>query len=103
MEPVDLRRAVEIAVAYMAEIIGTNPQEVLLEEVEKTKQQEASYWLITLSFPRRVPSTEVGSAFARMASISLGNREYKVLTVDAGTGEVVSIKIRDTSILSTAH
>jgi hypothetical protein len=63
---------------------GSVRPEVLLEEVELSKDGPNDIWLITLSVPGR----------ARPLA-SLGRREYKVFTVRADTGDVVSMKIRE--------
>lgn len=70
-------RAAEFARNVLEEGRGRDLQ---LEEVEYTKRPPR--WLITLSMPSSSP-------------LGLLAREYKMFTVDAETGEVLSMKIRE--------
>ena len=54
-----------------------DPIGLALEEVERSK--DGRYWLITLGYS---------------PNIFTARRNYKVFTVDADTGEVLSMKIR---------
>ena len=66
---------------YANEIIS----DVRLEEVELT--EDGKYWLITLSLPP--PKSAISAVF------QIGARQYKIFKVDADTGEVLSMKIRE--------
>jgi hypothetical protein len=61
-------------------------EKVQLEEVELT--EDKAWWLITLSYEGA--STSVASSLLVGKSV-----RYKLFKLDAGTGEVVSMKIRD--------
>jgi hypothetical protein len=80
---VDVKRAVSKARDYLAEMLQIPPERLLLEEVELSEDDK--FWLVTLSFP-----PPAGSSFA----VALGGRVYKVVKIDAVTGEFESIKIR---------
>jgi hypothetical protein len=62
-------------------------EDLRLEEVEKDGQ----CWLITLSMPS--PLHPLQSAVLQMMD-AVRRRDYKTFTVDAETGEVLSMKIR---------
>jgi hypothetical protein len=70
-------KAAEFAVGVLDEPRRTN---LRLEEVEKRGQ----HWLITLSMPSDNPLGFLAQ-----------HRDYKTFTVDADTGEVLSMKIRE--------
>ena len=78
----DVKEAVKRACDYL---VGLNESVTLteLEEVEKT--EDGGYWLITLSYlPRgQLPFSE--------------KRKYKIFKVNAESGEVLSMKIRQTA------
>ncbi len=80
---VDVKKAVSQARDYLAEVMQLSPDRVLLEEVELSEDDR--FWLVTLSYP-----PPQGSSIAD----ALGGRLYKVVKIDAGTGEFESIKIR---------
>jgi hypothetical protein len=84
---IDAKEAVKRAMAYFLNLVENKDLPGLeLEEVEKS--EDGLYWLITLSYVRRVLLSE--------------HRIYKQFKVEAQTGEVVSMTIRqlDASQLS---
>jgi hypothetical protein len=77
------KEAVDAAMAHFAEITGITDG-VVTEELETTG--DGKYWLVTLGFrdkvgPRAYSLTE--------------QKSYKQLKVDASTGRVLSMKVRE--------
>lgn len=83
---IDVKHAVDAASNFLVGLYANNTvADVRLEEVELSEDDK--HWLITLSFQS-------------IAGPSLGifnKRQYKVFKVDADTGKVVSMKIRELS------
>ena len=75
--PIDAKKAGLAAKNYLTELMGGPLYGLSLEEVERSK--DSSNWLITLSYNENV---------------FLSTKTYKVFTVDALTGEVLSMKIK---------
>jgi len=71
-------------------------QDFLLEEVER---EEDKFWLITISFliqaTKRGGGTASGMAASMEHMFARFERRYKSLKIDAQTGEVISMKIRE--------
>ena len=91
----DVKSAVRAARNYFSDLYE-NVVDVRLEEVELTDNER--HWTVTLSglFPPPPPTVD-DPAFATVMSGVFGaprERVYKTLTVDARTGEVQSMKIR---------
>lgn len=64
-----------------------------LEEVELS--DDGKNWFITVSFIRQLPAMSVAEKISMINSgINPSERDYKLITVDAETGEVRSMKIR---------
>lgn len=83
----DVKEAARKASEYFAGLYtaeGGLFGDVQLEEVELT--DDGQYWLITLSYSR---TTALGTILGNSA------RKYKVFKIDAGTGQVKSMKIRN--------
>jgi hypothetical protein len=90
---IDVREAIVRARSSLKDVFEDRLLDrLLLEEVELSDDE--SKWIITFGFDEAIPP-ERRSPFAPIAA-SIGNyvRVYKVITVDAFTGEVKSIKIR---------
>ena len=81
---VGVKKAVELARAYLSQVLEAQATQLLLEEVELSDDQQ--FWLITFSYP-----APEGSSLDVMLG---GNRVYKVVKLKARTGEFVSVKIR---------
>jgi hypothetical protein len=76
-KPLTAKEAAEVGVKYLAELKNLAKYDISLEEIEVT--DDKSCWLVTLGYPRSGGlDTE---------------REFKIVKVDAQTGEVLSIKI----------
>lgn len=84
MPLLDVKKAVELARGYLSDVLRIPSQELLLEEVELSEDQE--FWLITFSYP-----APEGSSLQVMLG---GSRAYKIVKLHADTGEFVSVKIR---------
>jgi len=91
---IDVKTAIARAAEYAKEWLGSG--QVFLEEVELSKRGASAIWLVTLSIPRRDKPPAVGLTYSPTpAELLYGGREYKIFEVDAETGEVRSMKIRD--------
>jgi hypothetical protein len=79
---ISVKDAAAKAVAYFGDVYGSQFGNVMLEELER----EGDYWLITLGYD--LPS--IAALYGGKAP-----RGFKVFKIDASTGEVVSMKIRE--------
>jgi len=89
---VDVRSAVDAAQIYLdsvQDMIG-HTEDLRLEEAELSEDKQ--YWLITLGFNRLVDKTS--NPLADLVAIRNYERDYKVFKINAQTGEVQSMKIR---------
>ncbi|MDB9323982.1 hypothetical protein PN483_18795 [Nodularia spumigena CS-591/04] len=93
---IDVRGAVVAAKKYFEDIqdmIGNSINDILLEEVELSENKQ--YWYVTLGFSRPVAKSERTLIPDVISVATKTEREYKIFTVDAETGEVKSMKIRE--------
>ena len=78
---IDVRDAVERAVEYMRTLPAQGDiRDVLLEEVELSDDER--HWFITLSY-------------LTTGATLLSGRKYKTFKVEASTGRVIAMKIRE--------
>jgi len=84
---VDVKRAVVLARGYLSDMLQLPKEQLLLEEVELSDDQQ--FWLITFSYP-----APEGSSLSVMLG---GSRAYKIVKLNSDTGEFVSVKIRTLS------
>lgn len=87
-----VKEAVEIAKDYVTDLFGADGTiaGVRLEEVDRGAQ---GVWNVTIGFSR--PLVEAGEWSSNFgAPPALGPRNYRVVTIDDKTGEVISVKIR---------
>lgn len=96
---IDVREAVKSASAYLRSIqdmisdSNAIVTDVRLEEVELSEDEE--FWFITLSYVLRMTTQSTSSnPLSEVFSASYG-REYKLIKVDAHSGAVKSMKIRE--------
>jgi hypothetical protein len=83
---IDAKQAVKIARQYFQELFADQPLvNIQLEEVERT--DEGKFWRVTIGFDRQGP----GDLRTILGQVP---RYYKVVTIDAITGEAESVKIR---------
>jgi hypothetical protein len=89
----DVKEAAHRASEYFAGLYGDQSvSNVQLEEVELT--DDGQYWLITLSYPLFPPRMALAGNPELPINLAL-KRKYKVFKIDAKTGEVKSMKIRN--------
>lgn len=82
---IDVKKATEQAKEYLSSFFP-NAEKVQLEEVELTPDR--AFWYITLSYE--------GVSNSVASSLLVGKSlRYKIFKLDAETGEVLSMKIRD--------
>lgn len=101
MPDIDVKQAIKLAKEFAAMLY--EPEQISqlgLEAVERT--EDGKHWLVTLGFsrpwsrPRRRRQDPLKSPLEQALEYSTQiqkDREYKVLRVDAQTGEVVSMEI----------
>lgn len=86
----DVKDAVRTAFGYFVELIGVSrAQDVLVEEVELVDERGSDYWMVTFSVPAPLlsPVNLLEKALRQP-------RDYKVIKIDAETGVVRGMKIR---------
>lgn len=86
---IDVRAAVSLAQKYfndLQDMIGSSMISLRLEEVELSEDKQ--FWLITLGF-ERVNSNNP------LQVVPQYTREYKIFKINAETGEIESMKIRE--------
>jgi len=85
---IDVREAVRIARKTMLDIYHEDqiPQ-LTLEEAERSK--DGAHWLITVSFARPFAKSAIEAMTGQQ-----GTTTYKVVDIDAETGTVSSIRMR---------
>lgn len=92
---IDVKDAVRAAKAFVADILAAeNVTNIGLEEVRLDEDQ----WLVTIGFSRSWDSPKpTGSVLdtLQMFPRSEGKREYKVVKVDAATGKVRGMELRE--------
>lgn len=79
---ITVKEAAKRAVEYFTELYGNQFGHVLVEEVERA----GSYWHITVGY-------DLPSILPQFSG--QGPRGFKAFKINAGTGEVVSMKIRE--------
>ncbi len=91
---IDVQKAVITAQNYLFSLPDTTGivrEDLRLEEVEISDDKK--YWFITLGFSRPVDKSK--NPLADLVAISSYERVYKVFKINAETGEVQSMKIRE--------
>ena len=88
MPTVDVKQAVSIALKYSQSLLQ-DAANLALEEVELTEDQR--YWLVTVGFTRPSERTNIKSI---LGGAEPATRYYKIIKIDATTGDAVSMKIR---------
>jgi hypothetical protein len=89
--PVPVQTAVSNAMSYVRNLYASEPiGDLLLEEVEFSESTEQ--WLVTIGFTvSKITDDSTSFMFAKRNLA----RHYKVIHVDAQTGQPVSMKIRE--------
>jgi serine/threonine-protein kinase RIO1 len=86
---IDVKQAVQIAKAKAAEMLEKDS--FSLEEIERDSYKSRDVWSITLSAPRDV--NDVSAIFG----IKSDPLQYKRFFIDAETGELLAMKLRETA------
>lgn len=81
---VNAREAVQIATDYFAVLFHLPATDIAPEEIERT--DDGKYWLITLGY-----TLARSGGFAGLGG---GTRAYKIIKIDAYTGEPLSMKVK---------
>ncbi len=93
---VDVRTAVVNAENYLqslGDLLGKDLENFRLEEVEPSEDKE--FWYITIGYDRPVLKQKTVLEIERLLPQSPYQREYKIIKINAQTGEVESMKIRN--------
>jgi hypothetical protein len=94
----NVKDAVRVAVEYVKDLLAPDQlSDVRLEEVELSDDGE--YWFVTVGFSRPELQRQRETALTGTAILGLLRpqalgREYKVVKIHAGSGDVQSMKIR---------
>lgn len=89
---IEVKQAIAAAIESVKDFYG-EPPDLLLEEVERSEDDK--HWLITLGFSV-APATQPANTLQQLsAALKSPRRVYKVFRVDADTGKVDSMKIRE--------
>lgn len=90
---VGIKTAVKAAVDFLSGLYeGQGIRDVRLEEIQLSEENDC--WLVTLSFQQLVPSTNPLAGVLQNVMPPQYERVYKVVAVDARTGDPKSLKIR---------
>jgi hypothetical protein len=86
---IDAKQAVQIAKESAAELLGQVPAKSSLEEIERDSYKGRDVWWITLGLPRDPGRLQ------SLAALAAGPLEYKRFLIDAETGELIAMKLRE--------
>ena len=92
---IDVQHAVQIATQYAGQLFGNALNGVRLEEVELSYDEK--HWYITIGFDVPLPQPLYPLAIGTVLQNALEpktERKYKVVDVDAESGKVRAVKIR---------
>jgi hypothetical protein len=93
---IDVKEAVQKALLFVREVMqDSRANSVLLEEIELS--DDGSEWLVTIS----VPSPKAAGIGSLMSGGQAEARDYKLIRINASTGNAESLKIRDLSAVSS--
>ncbi|MDQ6758486.1 MAG: hypothetical protein M3Z32_01315 [Acidobacteriota bacterium] len=93
---VSIKEGTENAIAFARETLGPERTSgIRLEEIESTRVIDGEAWLITLSMVPAADAALIEPVNVVSALFGPRKREYKTFTVLKGTGEVMSMKIRE--------
>lgn len=90
---IDVKEAVSQAMHAFRNVAGLpRSEQAMLEEVEMVRDNGTACWAVTISEPiRRTPTPSLAQM---AASLGAGDRDYKVIKIDAESGAFISMKIR---------
>ena len=89
---IDAKQAVQIAKESAAELLGQVPAKSSLEEIERDSYKGRDVWWITLGLPRDPGRLQ---SLAVLAALAADTLEYKRFLIDAETGELIAMKLRE--------
>jgi len=84
---IDVKQAVQIAKEKAQELLSSSTPS--LEEIERESYQGREVWSITLGFLRDPDK------FSGIVGLAMGRFEYKRFLIDAESGELVALKLRE--------
>ena len=94
---VDVTTAVRSASSYLKKVepvLGNELENLRLEEVER--EESSNRWLVTLGYDVRSTLPPTSSLFQNPGEVNWKyERAYKLFRINAETGEVESMKIRN--------
>lgn len=96
MEIIDVKKAIQTAYSTINNYFDSRDfTDILLEEVELTDDDK--YWLITISINVPIPRTTITPIDGFLGGDLIKNytRKYKIFKIEASTGIVKSMKIRE--------
>ena len=94
---IDVKKAAMNAAGYFVDLYADQKySDILLEEVEY--DEDDNVWHITLGYSPPLTLLESAqdplSPLSPLSAFSSKERQYKIFTMDAETGKVISMKIR---------
>ncbi len=90
---IDVKKAVRIATDYIRQVFSDeNIKNILLEEIQRTEDFQQSEWRITIGMDRA--SKLQNNPMLAGTAISTMERVYKVVDIDARSGQVKGIRMR---------
>jgi hypothetical protein len=94
---IPIKDAVTNAIAFAKSVLDPErTKDMQLEEVERSESGSRDVWNITLSMLKpESPLQSLSRGTASLLGPPQGPREYKIFAVDASSGEVLSMKIRE--------
>ena len=91
---IDVKQAVIAAIAYVRNLYAeSNLRDVLLEEVEFSDATDQ--WIVTVGFSLPETKEETTSLIFPSKTSRELSRRYKVVNINAETGQPISMKIRN--------
>lgn len=92
---IDVKQAVRIAKEKAKDMLDASFSN--LEEVERESYKDHDVWSITLSVPRPLEADDQ-SPIAAIAALAARPTYYKRFLIDAETGELVAMKLREVAM-----
>lgn len=83
---IDAKEAAQKAFSYFGDLFQGKFYNFALEEVELSTDE--NHWLITVGYD---PPT---TGLAQLTGDASNRRQYKLITIDSETGQVISMKIK---------
>jgi hypothetical protein len=81
--PIDVKTAVRIATTYFDQLLQHPYADLAVEEVERS--EDGRYWQVTLGYALKDPN---------LSTFMKTDREFKLITIDASSGEPTSMKVK---------